>query len=175
MNKHGYGQLALGFLALITLLALSAVPTLAMVHGGSMGGSGFHGASMHGGSFPHAGFHHPGVGVHNRVFFGNRVFVGHHHAFFRPCCFGPRVFVGFGVGVPFWYPYPYPYPSYAPAAVAEPSPPTYLQQDYQPQQQQYWYYCQGAQTYYPYVKECRGGWLTVVPQASPPPSGTPQQ
>ena len=153
-----------------------------MARGASMGGSGFNGGGgFHGGSSPRAGFHHPGVGGRNHVFFGHRPFVGHrfaHHGFVRPCCFGPRVVVGFGV--PFWYPYgyayPYPYPSYAPAVAAEYSAPTYLQQDYQSQPQQYWYYCRGAETYYPYVKECPSGWLTVVPHASPPPPpGAPPQ
>jgi len=95
---------------------------------------------------------------------------GHHH--------GARVFVGVGVGVPFWYPFPYvyPYPVYSPPLVVESSPPVYVQRDPQPQyQQQYWYFCQGSQTYYPYVKECPGGWLQVVPQTSPPPqTGAPR-
>jgi hypothetical protein len=28
----------------------------------------------------------------------------------------------------------------------------------------YWYYCAAAQGYYPYVKECPGGWQKVLPQ-----------
>ena len=28
---------------------------------------------------------------------------------------------------------------------------------------QYWYYCQGAAAYYPYVHECPGGWEPVIP------------
>ena len=28
----------------------------------------------------------------------------------------------------------------------------------------YWYYCQSAGSYYPYVRTCPGGWLTVVPR-----------
>ena len=92
---------------------------------------------------------------------------------------GGRVFVGIGVGVPFWYPfpyaYPYPYPVYSPPVVVESSPPVYIQREAPPQaQSQYWYYCQGSQAYYPYVNECPGGWLQVVPQASPPPpTGAP--
>ncbi len=75
------------------------------------------------------------------------------------------------IGSPFfYYPYPYLYPypyyyyppmSYAPPAYAggggEPSPA-------------YWYYCDAAKAYYPYVKECPGGWQQVMPQP-PPPSG----
>ena len=38
-----------------------------------------------------------------------------------------------------------------------------------PQQQQtyYWYYCPASRAYYPYVRECAGGWQQVSPQ---PPS-----
>jgi len=38
----------------------------------------------------------------------------------------------------------------------------------QSQQQTYfWYFCPGANAYYPYVRECPGGWQRVAPQ---PPS-----
>ena len=30
--------------------------------------------------------------------------------------------------------------------------------------QQYWYFCKGSNKYYPYVKECPGGWQKVLPQ-----------
>jgi hypothetical protein len=39
-----------------------------------------------------------------------------------------------------------------------------------------WYYCSNPQGYYPYIKNCPGGWLTVVPNVtppSPPPGSTP--
>ena len=99
----------------------------------------------------------------SRVFAAHRAFA-HHRFFFRPCCFGPRIVLGVGVA-PFWYPYPV----YDPPVVADSSPPAYLEQDLQPQQQ-YWYYCEGARAYYPYVKECPGGWLQVAPQPSSPSS-----
>ena len=31
----------------------------------------------------------------------------------------------------------------------------------------FWYYCNDAKAYYPYVRECRSGWLRVVPQTTP--------
>jgi hypothetical protein len=78
------------------------------------------------------------------------------------------------IGMPFWYPYgyyPYPYdyayPIYSPPVVQESSPPVYVE----PAPQQYWYYCQSLQGYYPYVRECPGGWQQVLPQ--PPPSQAP--
>ena len=87
-----------------------------------------------------------------------------------------RVGVGFYFGGPYWgyggwgapyYPYSAPYYSSYPVYPAQPS--TYIQQDVQPgpapaPQQGYWYYCSDAQAYYPYVKECPGGWQRVSPQ-----------
>jgi len=54
------------------------------------------------------------------------------------------------------YPYPYssPYAYAAPAAVyataSAPAP-------------SYWYYCESARTYYPYISTCPEGWMPVVP------------
>ena len=90
-----------------------------------------------------------------------------------------RIGVGFYFGAPYWggwgwgapyYPY-YP-PHYSAYPVYVPSQPaTYIQQDVAPApapapQQGYWYYCSDAQAYYPYVKECPGGWQRVSPQPS---------
>lgn len=85
------------------------------------------------------------------------------------------VVLGFHFGIPIYGPAPYYYPPYyyypyyyepppayyypapalqapaqAPAAPAEPS----------------WYYCESARGYYPYVRECPGGWQRVP--AAPP-------
>jgi hypothetical protein len=86
---------------------------------------------------------------------------------------------GFGVywGAPYYgygYGYPYPYPYYPPAVVTVPvAPPTYVQQQVPlappqqvPQSQQaptanYWHYCNDPAGYYPYIKECPGGWQLV--------------
>jgi hypothetical protein len=38
-----------------------------------------------------------------------------------------------------------------------------------PAPQQYWYYCDSARTYYPYVSSCPEGWRAVPAT----PSGTP--
>ena len=85
---------------------------------------------------------------------------------------------GVFVGAPaFWYyPRPYYYPPphyyYPPVAVAPAAPPVYIERgnaNTPPEQTQgYWYYCPGAQAYYPYVKQCGGGWQRVAPQ---PPQG----
>jgi hypothetical protein len=108
------------------------------------------------------------------VFSGPALAGGHH---------GGNVHFGVVVGGPLWwgagYPYGYPYyypPYYYPPAYYAPyasSPPVYVEQDTAqpapaPQAPQgYWYYCAGANGYYPYVKECPAGWQRVSPQ--PPP------
>ena len=96
----------------------------------------------------------------------------HHHS---------RVVVGVGVGFgpywgwpgPYYYPpayYPYYAPAYYPPAVVVASPPAptqYVERVEQPQAG-YWYYCEASRGYYPYVKDCPGGWK-AVPPAPPPP------
>ena len=87
---------------------------------------------------------------------------------------GPHVRFGVVVGGPLWfgpayYPSYYYPPYYAPLPVA---PPVYIEQGEAqpapaPRPQAYWYYCAEAKGYYPYVKECPGGWQRVAPQ--PPP------
>jgi hypothetical protein len=97
---------------------------------------------------------------------------------------GGHVRFGVFIGAPFyapWYGYPAPYyypPAYYPPTYYQPaSPPTYIEQG-EPQaapaqapaqaqsqgSQGYWYYCADAKAYYPYVKECPGGWQRVAPQ-----------
>ncbi len=100
---------------------------------------------------------HSGFRDHHHGFRGSRVFVGAH------------VFVSPGVffGAPYWYPYAYPYPAYSPPVVVEAPAPVYAQ----PQPQQYWYYCQNPHGYYPYVPQCPGGWLQVMPSPAPPTPG----
>jgi len=99
---------------------------------------------------------------------------------------GSRVVVGVGVGFPvYWgprwyYPYPaypyapYSYPYYYPPAYYPSGPTSYIEQGSGqgvPQQQapeQWWYYCAESKMYYPYTKECPGGWQRVSPQPPPP-------
>jgi len=89
----------------------------------------------------------------------------HHHGHVR---------FGVYIGAPaFWYsPPPYYYYPYYPPVVAVPaSPPVYVERGSAGREDQssdaYWYYCADSRTYYPYVRECPGGWQRVVPQ--PPP------
>jgi len=133
-------KIACAILAASVLLLGSALPSYAAGHG-SRGNRGGHG---HG----------------SGVFFGTRIFVG-------PGFWGPW---WYGGGYPY-YPYPYySYPYYAaPPLAVQQEPPVYLQQpESQPPQPNYWYYCQNPQGYYPYVQQCPGGWMTVVPPTTAP-------
>lgn len=86
---------------------------------------------------------------------------------------GGRVGVGVYFG-PYWGPGPWYYPPpyyYRPEVVVVPAPqPTvYVEQQSAPVEttnraaEQYWYYCGASKGYYPYVKECPGGWQKVLP------------
>lgn len=103
-----------------------------------------------------------------------------------------RVFIGPGYWGPWWgwprpywsgypYPYPYAYPSYAyPPVIYQPQPQVYVQPspayaDPAPPQTYYWYYCNDAQAYYPYVQQCPTAWVKVLPKPpGPEPSGPAQ-
>ena len=78
---------------------------------------------------------------------------------------GPYGYRAFGYGNPFFRPYD----AYPPAVVAPSRPPIYIQQQESkiPQPKtSYWHYCKAPKGYYPYIKECPGGWLQVAPQPS---------
>ena len=71
-----------------------------------------------------------------------------------------------GYGANYGYPLNYGYP---PVVSAPSAPPIYIQQEVvqvQPQTQgeNYWHYCRKPDGYYPYVKNCPGGWLQVAPE-----------
>jgi hypothetical protein len=94
---------------------------------------------------------------------------GHHHHH------RSSVSVGFAFGYPGYWGYPYPAYAYYPPAYYYPpstyyssSPPVYVERGdaYTPAErsQGYWYFCPETNTYYPYVKQCAGGWQKVSPQ-----------
>jgi len=71
----------------------------------------------------------------------------------------PRIVVPFGLyWTPYWAPYwaPYGYPP----VVAAPPPQVFVQP--LPSQPS-WYYCENPQGYYPYGRQCPGGWRQVPP------------
>lgn len=145
------------FIALAAALALGvgiSGPASADRGGGGRGYYG-HGNNGHG---------YYGHGYYGRGYYGRR---GYYPSF------------GFYFGSPYpYYPYPYwgpSYPYYPPAVVAVPSsPPVYIERGdgsnaapVQNDTQAFWYYCAGSNAYYPYVKQCPGGWERQVPM--PPP------
>ena len=79
--------------------------------------------------------------------------------------------VGVEIGVPIGYPGPYYSPYYYPQVVVQQAAPVYVEQPVAPvapapaaASGNYWYYCTASRGYYPYVKECPGGWQRVSPQ-----------
>jgi hypothetical protein len=109
------------------------------------------------------------------------------------------VFLNFGVPWPgYWAPYYYPPPRYyyyddyypSTVIVERRSPPEYVEkadiegQPATPSDQatatapapsqvkptNWWYWCESSKKYYPYVKECAGGFERVPPQPVPPPA-----
>jgi hypothetical protein len=109
------------------------------------------------------------AGGRHGVSFRGGVFIG--GPFWGGPFWGPRF--GWGPGWGGWYGYPYyayPPPVYAPPVVVEQQPQVFTQQPQESpssQEPYYWYYCPDSKTYYPYVQQCPGGWLTVVPPAEP--------
>jgi len=83
------------------------------------------------------------------------------------------------IGPPYWgYPYytppvvvaPPPVvvpPAAPPVVVQPPAPQVYVQPDERAAHESYYYYCESAKAYYPYVKECPQGWTHVAPQPTP--------
>jgi len=65
---------------------------------------------------------------------------------------------------------PYDLPEYIERGPDEPAPDPSLEQpsEAQPPAPAYWWFCPEANSYYPYVKTCPGGWQQVAPQAPPP-------
>ena len=97
-----------------------------------------------------------GYGYYNPGFWGN---------YYSPGFYGPYGYRAYDYADPFFRPY-YAYP---PAVVAPSRPPVYIQQQ-EPKTTQlktnYWHYCKNPKGYYPYVRECLGGWLQIAPQPS---------
>jgi hypothetical protein len=77
------------------------------------------------------------------------------------------IWIGPGWWDPWWDPLYYPYYSEPPYVIQQQAP-VYEQQTPVEEQQNYWYFCPDSKAYYPYVKQCPGGWLKVVPTQGPP-------
>jgi hypothetical protein len=107
----------------------------------------FHGhRGHHGHHFRHGHRFHHGHHFHHRH---------HHHGRIG-------VFIGAPIVLGGWW-----YHSRPPAYYAYPAAPAYIEQGDVPPEH-WWYYCAGSKMYYPYVKECPGGWQRVAPDPPPP-------
>ena len=63
------------------------------------------------------------------------------------------------------FPWGWPY-YYQPPVVIRQEPQVYIERSApqaSPAAEAYWHYCNSPQGYYPYVKECPGGWMRVTP------------
>jgi hypothetical protein len=152
----------------VVAVALLLLSPLVSQAGGARGQSGVHVGSgarhgyqggYHGGyqGGYHGGYHGGYRGGYYGGYYGHR-----YPGYWGPWYWGPRLWIGSGLwwGAPY---YSYPSP---PAAVQQ--PPIYVEPAPPPEEPQYWYYCQDAQGYYPYVQQCPKGWMKVVPQTQPP-------
>jgi hypothetical protein len=90
---------------------------------------------------------------------------------------GIGVWLGPGWGPGWWGAPYYPYNNYPyyqePPIVIQQQPDVFIQPTPQEQLPTYWYFCKESQGYYPYVKQCPGGWMKVVP--TPPPNFSPPE
>lgn len=113
-------------------------------HGGAWGGGGHYGGW--------GGGHYGHFGGWGRGYYGGY--------------YGGGVGIGvYGLGPGFGWSYYPPYYAYPPAVVTVPAePPVYIEQGGTPPAANYWHYCRNPDGYYPYVKECPGGWQLVPPQ-----------
>ena len=141
-------------LTYLTMALFAIIPDdVAWARGGHGGGHSIGGGGGHG----HIGGGHR----HHRH---NHFNLGFGIGGFNPGFYGSNYGFGYGYHDPFFYRGPY---NYSSTIVVPMTPPVYIQQEeVQPAQPQtnYWYYCQDADGYYPYVKQCPGGWLQVAPQ-----------
>jgi hypothetical protein len=176
---------ALHLLVAASAVALGLTTAVADAQGPPRGdGGGYRGAPPHGGSF--RGGPAPGwgrhvapaprtnivVGVGGPVWWGP----GWRGGWWGPGVgwgspvvwsggwWGPGVWPGSWWGPGVWVP-----PATAPVIVAQ-AAPVFIERSppEEPAAQVWWYWCADARAYYPYVKECPGGWQRVAPQAVRP-------
>ena len=86
-----------------------------------------------------------------------------------------RVVLGFNFGYPVYAPWYYAPPAYyyyppAPVYMSPPAPTQYVERsdavEQAPPPPSMWYFCRESNAYYPYVKQCPGGWQRVPAQPS---------
>jgi len=144
---------------IVAALALSLLASGMAFAERSSGGRGHGGGSYHGGGHGRSYYHGGGYG-HGYYRSGVDVVIG--GSFWGPPWYYPPYYYS----QPYYAPY-YPYP-YSPVVEVPSEPPVYIERS-RPDSSalpNLWFYCPESKTYYPYVKECSGGWQTVP--AAPP-------
>ncbi len=106
-----------------------------------------------------------GVGVHVGGYYGPHYGYGLRYGYY-----GPRWYGGFYAPY-YWYGPGYGYYYYPPQAEVYAAPEETVVEQPAPA---YWYYCNSAKSYFPYVHDCPEGWQAVPAQAAPPPQDQPQ-
>jgi len=153
--------------ATLVLILLATVVSGSVLAAGGHGGSGGHrgsggqgGSGWHGGGSWHGG-HFGGSRAHFGVFLGAPLFPYYTAPsyYYPPYYYSPNYY-----SPNYYYPQAVTDPAYAPAYVERGT----VQAAPAPAQANWWYYCADAKGYYPYVRECPGGWVRVSPH--PPPS-----
>ncbi|MCX5870848.1 MAG: hypothetical protein NTY00_09510 [Deltaproteobacteria bacterium] len=173
---------------IVVMLSMALLVSGAAFADRHSGGSGHQGGYSRGGG--HQGSYSGGSDYYGRHYGGRGYYSGGHYGgrgYYGSGYYRGRGYYGgyYGSGLNFWfgwpgwyypynYPYNYPYSSYYyPTAVSVPSSPQeYIEQPqraYDSTPSGIWYYCHESKSYYPYVKECPGGWQTVPAQ---PPTGS---
>ena len=149
----------------VVMLALSLMASGMASADRSSGGGGHQGGYYRGGG--HQGGYYRGGGYQGGYYRGNvGVVIG--GPFWGSPWYNPSYYYPYQ---PYYYPpyQPYNYPYYAPTVEVPAEPPVYIER-YQSKPSStpsgVWYYCSDSKAYYPYVKECPGGWQ-IVP-AEPP-------
>jgi hypothetical protein len=117
------------------------------------------------------GYFHGGGHSHSGLAFGLGLSGGYSLGYFGRAPY--LAYYGYprGYGFTPWYGFGPVYGYGYPPIVVAPPPPVYIQQPQQllPSQNQapasnYWHYCRNPEGYYPYVINCAGDWLRVLPQ-----------
>ncbi len=143
---------------IVAALALSLLASGIAFAERSSGGRGYGGGPYHGGQ--RGSYYHGGGQRHSYYRSGVDVVID--GSFWGPPWYYPPYYYS----QPYYSPY-YPY-AYAPVVEVPSSPPVYIERS-RPDSSappNLWFYCPESKTYYPYVKECTGGWQTVP--AEPP-------
>lgn len=176
--KRKWFVLTIVFILISALLASEGVVFAAGQRGG--GGHGGH-SGYYGGRGGYHGGWHGGHGGYSRGWYGRRGYYGYRGYYGGWYGFGLGVAAGVALGYPYYgynpyyYPnyygsYPYAYaPAYQPSVAAVEQEPVYQdapRASAPARDRDYWYFCRESKAYYPYVKNCRGGWEKVL--STPP-------